>query len=222
MSLIPSSMEGRFSRSIDSVVGTMGRSHLRPNAISTAGILLNLAAGCFLVEGQFFVGGVLILMAGILDLVDGKFARLTSQVSIFGAIYDATMDRIGELAIYTGMGVYFVMHHMYMTAILVVLATSGSLLVSYVRARAESFNIPCDVGFLRRGERILVVGLGSMLNFLKDLIHEPLRWAVSLFHVSWTFTPAPLTIALFIVAVLAPITVAQRLLHVKRHEPPAA
>ncbi len=222
MSLIPGIVEREVNRELDAVVRLIGYSKIRPNSISTLGFILNLTAACFLVMGEFLIAGVLILVAGALDLIDGKFARLTSQVTVFGAIYDATMDRIGELAIYTGVGAYLVIHHMYMTALVVVVATGGSLLISYVRARAESFNIPCNVGILRRGERILLFGLGSMLNFLNNYYHEPLHSMVASLHLPYRFALPPITLALLAIAVLAPVTVAQRLLHVKRQVSVAA
>jgi len=218
MSLIPYSIENYFDHMLDLVIWKISRSGIRPNWISTVGFMVILVAAFLLFKGEFSLAGVLILFGGLLDMADGKLARLTRQESIYGAIYDSTVDRIGELAIYTGIGAYLVANNMHMIAFVAVIAVGGSILISYIRARAESYDIPCNVGLLRRGERILLFGMGATLNFLGDLFHEPVRWMIAPLNVQYLFPPMPLTIVLIAIAILSPVTIAQRLIYIKAHE----
>jgi CDP-diacylglycerol--glycerol-3-phosphate 3-phosphatidyltransferase len=215
MSLIRSVFEKPLHRLLNPIVLAAARSNINPNTISTAGFIGNLVAAAFLFCGQFVVAGLLVWFAGILDMLDGKVARYTKQVSVYGAVYDATLDRISEIAIYTGMGAYFIVHGRYITAFIVVLATGGSFLISYVRARAESYDIPCSVGVLCKGERVFLLGMGLVLNFLGRALDRPMRLFLTFIHLPHKFPPMPIAIVLLAVAILSPITVAQRLLHIK-------
>jgi len=161
MVLVPAVAEREFDRALTHVVRAAAHLDITPNSITTAALLLNFASGILLSMGYFASGGLVILASGMLDMVDGKLARMTGQVSIFGAIYDATVDRVGELALFTGIGAYLILHHLYVTSLIAVAATGGSLLISYVRARAESYDIPCNLGIMCRGARILLLGAGS-------------------------------------------------------------
>ena len=215
MSLIRSVFEKPLYRILNPVVGIMARSDIRPNTITTAGFIGNLAATVLLFYGQFIAAGILVWLAGILDMLDGMVARSTKQVSVYGAIYDATLDRIGELGIYTGIGAYFILHGRYFSALIVVIATAGSFLISYIRARAESYDIPCSVGMLCRGERVFLLGLGLILNFLGHLMNKPLQIILAIVHLPHKFPPMPIAVVLVIVAVLSPVTIIQRLHHIK-------
>lgn len=216
MKLIPPGIEKWFSALLDRFVPLISRPFLFPNLISATGCLSHVVAAVLLVRGHFFIAGVMILFGGLLDLLDGKLARLTSSANSYGAVFDATMDRIGELAIYTGIGSYFVIHQMYPGLLVTALAMVGSILVSYVRACAESYNIPCGIGLLRRPDRILLIGLGALTNILSVPFQKPMLAVMPIISVPHRLFPVPLTIALLIIAILAPVTVAQRLLHVKR------
>lgn len=220
MSVIRSVFERPLHRLLDPVVTAAAQAGVRPNTISTAGFIGNLLAAALLFAGQFILGGILIWTAGILDMLDGRVARYTRQESVYGAIYDATLDRIGEIAVYTGLGSNFILHGRYLTALIVVIATAGSFLVSYVRARAESYNIPCSVGMLCKGERVFLLGIGLVLNFLGHTLDRPLRMLLTVIHLPHRFPPMPIAIVLSALAILAPITVIQRLLYVKAAQHP--
>jgi CDP-diacylglycerol--glycerol-3-phosphate 3-phosphatidyltransferase len=218
MKLIPPALEKWFSALLDRFIPLICQPFLNPNLISAAGCLSHVGAAVLLVRGHFFIAGLTILFGGLLDILDGKLARLTRRATSYGAVFDATMDRIGELAIYIGIGAYFVIHRMFPGLLITVFATAGSVLASYVRARAESYNIPCGIGFLRRSDRILLIGLGAMTNVFSVSFQKPVLAVVPIISVPHHILPMPLTIALLIIALLAPVTVAQRLLHVKRHQ----
>lgn len=218
MSLIRSVVEKSLHRFLNPFVLASAQLGINPNTISTTGFICNLIASVVIFYGQFLVAGLLVWFAGILDMLDGKVARYTRQVSVYGAVYDATLDRISEIAIYTGIGAYFIVHGRYLTAMIVVIATGGSFLISYVRARAESYDIPCGVGVLCKGVRVFLIGIGLIFNFLGPVLHKPSQSLFALVHLPHKLPPMPITIVLLAVAILSPITVAQRLLHIKSNE----
>ncbi len=220
MAVIRSLFEKPLHHLLNPLVTIAARAGIRPNTISTIGFTVNLVAAALLFAGQFVLGGILIWLAGILDMLDGKVARHTGQVSIYGAIYDATLDRISEIALYTGLGSYFIIHGRYLTALVVVVATTGSVLISYVRARAESYDIPCSVGILCKGERIFLLGLGLVLNFLGHALDRPMHMLMVIIHLPHKFPPMPVAVVVFALAILAPITVIQRLLYIKAAQRP--
>ncbi len=215
MPLIPSVVEQPFSRALDPWVKIIARSGVTPNTVSTIGFVSNVVAALLLFAGQFVLAGVFVLCAGVCDMIDGKLARLTKKNTVYGAVYDATMDRAGELAIYTGIGAYLIEHNMHISALIAVLAVGGSVLISYVRARAESYQVQCTVGILRRGDRIFLFGIGALLSFLDGFFREPIQQVVFWFDAPINVPPMPLTLMLYAIALLAPVTVAQRLRYIK-------
>lgn len=218
MGLIPSSVEKGFNKVLQPVVQLVRVLHLSPNMISTIGVIPSLVAAFCLAYGWFVVGGILILLGGMLDMIDGKLARLTNRTSKFGALYDSTLDRLAEIAMYTGLGYYFVFQGMHLTSLLVVIAASGSIMVSYVRARAESHGFQCNVGWMRRGERIVILGGSALLSFYPAPFDALMIAILRVLPMDWTYyyPPMPLTLGIAIVAVFTQITVAQRIYEVWR------
>jgi len=216
MGLIPSKVEEVFNRSLMPLTYTVKTLRLSPNTISTIGVIPSFAAAFFLANGWFITGGILIFIGGILDMIDGKLARLTNRTSKFGALYDSTLDRIAEIAMYTGLGYFYVFQGMHLASLLVVIAASGSIMVSYVRARAESHGFTCNVGWMRRGERIVILGGGALLTIYPQpfdaIVFAFLK--VIPFDITYYYPPMPLTLAIGLVAVFTPITVAQRVYEV--------
>jgi CDP-diacylglycerol--glycerol-3-phosphate 3-phosphatidyltransferase len=218
MPLLPKSAEKIFSRGCVSIGRIMVRLHVKPNAITTAGFLVNCGAGVLLSRGEFVAAGICILFAGFLDALDGTVARLGGTESVYGAVYDAALDRLGEMGLYGGLGFYLVRRDLFLTTAVALIAVAASLLISYVRARAESYNVPCRVGILRRSERVLLMGFGSLFHFVDGLFHEPSRWVIEQFDMPYKYPPMPLTLMVLLIAILAPITVLQRLRHVRSFE----
>ena len=134
------------------------RARVSPNALSSFGFVLSLAAGAALARGWFDVGGWLYLFVGIVDLFDGRVARATGRSSPAGAFYDSVIDRYSEFAIFVGLGAYY--RGSWVVA-LVVAALIGSLMVSYVRSRAEAFGAAALAarGAMQRPERIFLLGV---------------------------------------------------------------
>jgi len=189
---------------------------LSPNTISTIGIIPSFIAAFMLAGGWFVTGGLMIFLGGVLDMIDGKLARLTNRTSSFGALYDSTLDRIAEIAVFTGIGYFFVFQGMHLASLLVVIAASGSIMVSYVRARAESHGFTCNVGWMRRGERIVLLGSGAFFSFYPYPFDTIIIWLLKIipFDLTYFYPPMPLTLAIALIAFFTPITVAQRVYEV--------
>lgn len=201
MGLLPKPLETSFLKAIDPVADGLMRLGVRPNTITTVSVLLLIASGATYATGALRSGAVLLLLSGVFDLLDGKVARRAHMESKFGAFYDSTMDRFGEAALFTGLGIYF-MHAPgqrlpFLGLGLCFAALSFSFLVSYTRARAEGIGLDCKVGIARRAERFLVLGVPTAI------------WGAG--RNGWML----LTI-LVLLALVGAITTVQRIAHVYR------
>jgi CDP-diacylglycerol---glycerol-3-phosphate 3-phosphatidyltransferase len=158
-------MRARFKGILDPVAGFLNRLGLMPNTVTLIGLGGNLIGAYFLARGFFLVGGLLVLVMGIVDALDGTMARLRGERSDFGAFVDSVTDRYSELLIFGGMLVYYLLHDNLWMAVLTFAAAAGSVLVSYVRSRAESLGFQARVGLLTRMERYLVLAPSLVLGF---------------------------------------------------------
>lgn len=145
--------------------------HVTPNQVSSIGVLLNLVTAGLIVDGQLAFAGLMYLLAGSLDLLDGVLARMAGMASRFGAFLDSTADRISEGVVFAAIAYYFANHGQPVGAALAVLALLGSLLVSYTRARAEGLGLECKVGIATRAERVVLVAFGLILGLLPEAIY---------------------------------------------------
>jgi CDP-diacylglycerol--glycerol-3-phosphate 3-phosphatidyltransferase len=179
-----------FKGILDPIGGTFNRLGLVPNTMTILGLAGNTLGAYFLAQGQMTLGGVLILLMGPVDALDGTMARLRGESSDFGAFVDSVTDRYSELVIFGGLLYYYLHAGAWEAAILTYVAAVGSVLVSYVRARAQSLGYDTKVGFLTRLERYLVLGPALLIN-------QPL-------------------IGLWIIALFANLTAFQRILDVRR------
>ncbi len=128
------------------------------------GFFLNVLTAVLLFRGVFVTAGVLVLLAGLFDVLDGSLARATRRASIFGAFLDSTLDRFSEAVLYLGLLMYFAGRPGHQEEIaLTYLAIVGSLMVSYTRARAEGLGLECKVGLFTRFERVIVLAVGLLL-----------------------------------------------------------
>jgi len=149
------------------IVGTLGRMGMTPNSLTFINLGLNLIAGYVIARGHFLIGGVLVLVSGLCDILDGALARLTGRSTKFGAILDSTVDRIAEAAVLCGLVVWYMQDGPQgnrLEIVLVFLVLVGSFLVSYVKARAEGVGWQCQVGLFTRAERVIVLALGLVLD----------------------------------------------------------
>src|ERR1700735_2839011 len=158
---------------INPLVRLLIRLGLTPNTVTTIGLVLNIGVAIIFISGAEegrrgdlrYVGwaGALILFAGLFDMLDGQVARLGNMKSVFGALYDSVLDRYSELIMYLGICYYLVAHHYFLSSIFAFVALMGSMMVSYVRARAESLGVECKGGLMQRPERVVTIGLCAVL-----------------------------------------------------------
>jgi len=175
-------------------------SRLTPNAISLTGLALNVLAAVLVWERLFFLGGVAFIVGSIMDTFDGRYSRMSGKGTPFGAFLDSTLDRIEEGIVLTAVAGYFALHGNREAAAAVVVAVLASLMVSYTRARAEALGVECKVGIATRPVRVVILAIGLVFARGASLGNFEL-----------------LQPAVYVLAALSVITVAQRIRHV-RHE----
>lgn len=179
-----------FKGILDKIGTFLNELGIRPNVITTAGLIGNITAGVMIAIGQLFWGGIIAMVTSPLDALDGTMARLRNESSRYGAFVDSVTDRYSEFALYSGLLVYFIITGTWQDALLVFFAAIGSILVSYIRAKAEALNYSAKIGLFTRVERYLVLIPGIILGFPR--------------------------ISLWILAILSNFTALQRFWHVRK------
>jgi CDP-diacylglycerol--glycerol-3-phosphate 3-phosphatidyltransferase len=142
----------------------MGRLGVSPTFFTMFGLALAVGAGVAFALGRLRTGAVLVLAAGFADMLDGAVARATGRGSPFGAFMDSVVDRYSEAAYFTGLVYFYAAGRDKMMAVLAVLVLTGSLFVSYAKARAESLIDECKVGIMERPERVVLLALGYLVG----------------------------------------------------------
>jgi CDP-diacylglycerol--glycerol-3-phosphate 3-phosphatidyltransferase len=155
-----------FKWVLDPLGGFFNRLGITPNAMTMVGLLGNSIGAYYLAMGHMFTGGVLVLLMTPIDALDGTMARLRGESSDFGAFVDSVSDRYSELIIYGGLLYHFLDVRDPLGGMLVFIAAAGSVLVSYVKARAEGLGYGAKVGLLTRVERYLVLAPSLVFNQL--------------------------------------------------------
>lgn len=169
----------------------LAQTRLTPNAFTLIGLLLNIVVAAIIASGNLLLGGIMALVAGAFDMLDGAVARSTGQVTKFGGFFDSTLDRYSESIVYFGLLIYLMNTDAGTTAVVLLFAAIiGSLMVSYSRARAEAVGIDAEVGIFARPERIILLAILLMFD-------QPV-------------------IALWILAIVTNFTTMQRIFHVWR------
>jgi CDP-diacylglycerol--glycerol-3-phosphate 3-phosphatidyltransferase len=167
--LITKPVERVFYSVTRPIVDGLIRWGIQPNTITTVGTLLVVASAVAFGAGEARLGGLLYLVSGIVDTLDGAVARARGQVTRFGAFYDSTLDRVGDGATFMGIAVFYLLAvpdtvaYRELAIIICMVAIIASLLVSYARARAEGLGIDCKVGLVQRAERIVGLGVPTVL-----------------------------------------------------------
>ena len=182
-------------RITDPMVRILSKSGITPNVLTLINLVLNIVAAYVIATSHFRLGGVLILVSGLFDLLDGALARFTRQTTKFGAILDSVTDRISEAAIFCGLLIWYIPQGANLEIVLIFIVLIGSFLVSYIRARAEGLGWQCQVGLFTRAERVIVLAIGLLINQI--FIHS-------------------IFIALCVLAVFVFITVVQRLIYLRK------
>ncbi len=186
--MIPAGWREAVRRLMEPTASLLARSGISPSTLTLIGLAPAAIAGWLFATGNVRAGGVMVATSGLFDMLDGHVARLAGRQTRFGALLDSTIDRFSEIAIFLGLAILFEDR---LSQYGVLLALSGSLMVSYVRARAEGLDFTCKRGLLQRPERMLILVAGAIagVNFL--------RWAV------------------WLIAVLAHVTAVERMLRVR-------
>lgn len=172
------------------IVRILARTPVTPNIITWFGFILAVATAVLIAMEHLLIAGVVVIIAGFFDILDGALARRTNRVTIFGAVLDSTLDRLSEGVILIGILYFYVEEGSTRGVLLAGAVLLASLLVSYIRSRAEAVSLKCKVGVFTRPERVIVLALGLLLNGLE--------------------------IALAVIAALSFFTVGQRLFYVWR------
>jgi CDP-diacylglycerol--glycerol-3-phosphate 3-phosphatidyltransferase len=167
------------------IVRGLALTKISPNALTFIGLVINIGAAMFFgyAKGEdhwryFLYAGLVIIGAGVFDMVDGRVARATNQVTIFGAFFDSVIDRYSDVALFFGLLVYYARAERFFYVGLVAFVMVSSVMVSYTRARAESLIGQCKVGFMERPERIVLVIIGAL--FEKWNAMAPVLWVLAL------------------------------------------
>ena len=195
--------------------------HITPNMITTIGLTINIMATVvFIIGGEYgergdlsYIGWAsgLILFAGLFDMLDGQTARLGNMSSKFGALYDSVLDRYSELIMFFGICYYLVSHHYFISSMFAFMALVGSMMVSYVRARAEGLGIQCKEGLMQRPERVVTISVsGIVCGIVSSLTGGNQKLYVNSSH-DIIETISIFVIPIAIVAIMSNITAIKRL-----------
>lgn len=170
---------------INPIIKGMIKIGLTPNIVTTIGFLGNIVATALFIKAALMLnkhtgvmadpgfaygcigwGGAVIIFSGLFDMMDGRLARLGNMSSVFGALWDSTLDRYSELITLFGICVIFLEWNWFWMGVMTFIAMVGSIMVSYVRARAEGLGIECKVGLMQRPERVVVTAVGAIITGL--------------------------------------------------------
>ena len=205
MTAFRSTIQQQGRRTAERIVAPLARLGVTPNGLTLFGLLLNVLAALLLAWQVYIPGGLMVLVGGAFDMLDGALARVSNRKTVFGGFFDSTIDRYSEAVVFLGLQVAFLRDAMagaqtgaggewyaWTGVVLCYVVAINSLLISYTRARAEVDGLDCEVGWLQRPERVIILGLGLLLP-----------------------RPGPLVV-LALLALLTQVTVLQRILHVRR------
>ncbi len=212
---------------INPFVRVLIRIGFTPNAVTLVGLLLNVGVAVIFILGAeegnrgdlSYVGwaGALVLFAGLFDMLDGQVARLGNMSSSFGALFDSVLDRYSELIMFLGICYYLIGHHYFLSSLLAFIALIGSMMVSYIRARAEGLGVECKDGLMQRPERVITVGVSAIAcGITAHYIGGDYKFYIPGITFQVFETISMFTIPLSIMAVLTNLTAIQRIRDVKK------
>ncbi|MCC6589559.1 MAG: CDP-alcohol phosphatidyltransferase family protein [Bryobacterales bacterium] len=160
---------------IKRIVGGLALAKIHPNVLTLIGLLINIVAAVLLAQGNFWAGGWVIVGASLFDMVDGRVARATNQVTRFGGFFDSVLDRYSDLGLLMGLLVYYGNINRPWYVVLTAVVMTASVMISYTRARAENTIPKCKVGFMERPERIVLLMIGTLFNRM-----APVLWVIAI------------------------------------------
>ncbi len=203
----PEWLQSGFVHLLNPLITFSSHLGLSPNTFTVLGLVFNIAGAAVIIMEPLYIhlGGLLILLGGVCDVMDGKLARSSGKETRFGALFDSSIDRYSEVIMFFGIAAFYVGNHNYLLSVVAFAALGGSTMVSYVRARAEGLGFKAKMGLMQRPERVVLIGFGALLYY--PLFH------ISLFQVI-NFPVTLLEISIWAVAVFANITAIQRIIFV--------
>ncbi|KAA3661875.1 MAG: CDP-alcohol phosphatidyltransferase family protein [Calditrichaeota bacterium] len=199
LNFLSDSLKNWYLRFTQPLVNIFIELELNPNFFTSIGFIVSIIAAYMFSQGNLRFAGVLVLLSGTFDIIDGRVARATKRETKFGALYDSTLDRYAEVIMFFGLAYYFIFQAWtgamneviaFIAAVSVNIALGGSVMVSYVRARAEALGFNCSVGYMQRPERIVYIGFSAI------------------------FQKYILILAIILIAIMANYTAMQRLYHI--------
>jgi phosphatidylglycerophosphate synthase len=164
--VIKATFGGRADAALERFFPFLFRRPLNPNLLSVLGVLISLCGAVSFARGALPLGGVLLLVGGFFDVLDGAVARHNGTSSSFGAFLDSTLDRIVDMAILLGILMHYAKAGDLPLALLAGLASIATVLVSYTKARAESILSDFNGGIMERFERVLLLVIGALSGYL--------------------------------------------------------
>jgi CDP-diacylglycerol---glycerol-3-phosphate 3-phosphatidyltransferase len=168
---------GRICKAIlDLIVAAMAALRINPNLLTFLGFLITLVAAVCLARGKFWQAGLVIMLAGVFDMLDGRVARTTNSVTKFGAFLDSVLDRYSDIAMFLGLMIYYAKAQRLSYTFLSGIVLMGAVMTSYTRARAESLIPKCKVGFMERPERLVLMIIGALTDRM-----APVLWVMAFF-----------------------------------------
>ncbi len=156
------------------IVRGLALSRINPNVLTFLGLVINMVAAAFLAVGEFRIAGCVIIFAGLFDMVDGRVARATNQVTRFGGFFDSVLDRYSDIALLVGLLVYYGTINRSSYVVLTAIVMAASVMISYTRSRAENIIPTCKVGFLERPERVVLFIIGALFDRM-----APVLWVIA-------------------------------------------
>jgi len=165
-----------FGWMIDRIVRWLALSKIHPNVLTFIGLVINIWAAWLFSRGKLLNAGIVVTGAALFDMVDGRVARETNRVTRFGGFFDSVLDRYSDLALFMGLLVFYASINRFFYIVLTAIVMTGSVMVSYTRARAENSIPKCKVGFLERPERIVLIIIGALFNRM-----APVLWVIAIF-----------------------------------------
>lgn len=156
------------------IVRGLALSRINPNVLTFVGLIINVVAAAYLAVGRFRTAGLVIIFAGLFDMVDGRVARATNQVTRFGGFFDSVLDRYSDLALLVGLLVYYGTINRPAYVVLTAVVMTASVMISYARSRAENIIPTCKVGFTERPERVVLFIIGALFDRM-----APVLWVIA-------------------------------------------
>ncbi len=181
-------------RIINAMVRGLASASVHPNILTAIGVTINVGSGVLFGFGEFFLAGIVLIIANLFDMLDGNVARLTGNVTRFGGFLDSTLDRVSDIVVFLGIIVFYAGNtpqHSILNVFLAGVGLMGSVMVSYTTSRAENAGIKSSVGFLQRPERIVLFIIGALstnwesTNFFANRMPQVL-WVLAIGSF-WTF-----------------------------------